>query len=100
MPLQACLHFIEDACSDSGFHLQLIGRQIQLWNNHDYYFQVMGQLAITESAFYDLVTWTCNDVHIIRINLDNQLWGDMLRKLKDFYITSLGPEIIRRLGLM
>lgn len=99
-PYKHRLHSIEEACSDSGFHLQLIGGQVQLRKNHDYYFQVMGQLAITEAAFCDLVTWTCNDVHIIRIYLDNLLWGDMLKKLKDFYITSLGPEIIRRLGLM
>ena len=78
-PYEHRLHFIEDACSDSGFHLQLIGGQIQLRKNHDYYFQVMCQLAITEAAFCDLVTWMCNDVHINRIYLDNQLWGDMLK---------------------
>ena len=99
-PYKHRLNAIPDACKDNNFHLELVDGQAQLRKTHDYYFQVTGQLAITEAAFCDFVTWTCNDLHVVRVYLDSQLWGEMLKKVKDFYYTSLAPEIIRRLSQM
>ena len=55
-PYKHRLDLIQDACKDSGFHLKLVDDQAQLRRSHDYYFQVRGQLAITEAAFCDFVT--------------------------------------------
>lgn len=52
------------------------------------------------SSICDFVTWTWSDLNAVSVCLDSQLWGDMQNKLKDYYYTSLAPEIIRRLALM
>ena len=65
-PYKHRLNEIPDVSKDDSFHLELVDGQTQLRKTHDYYFQVTGQLAITEAAFCDFVTWTCNDLHVVR----------------------------------
>ena len=54
-PYKHQLDSIQDACKDSGFHLELVDGQAQLRRSHDYYFQVTGQLAIRSS-----ILWFCD----------------------------------------
>ena len=84
-------------CDDNHFHLEKYGNDIKLHRTHDYFYQVTGQLAITDAVFCDFVTWTCSDNHIERIYLDTTLWSSMLQELTAFYFNSLGPEIIDRI---
>ena len=88
------------ACDNRHFHLEKYGNDIKLRRTHDYFYQVTGQLAITDAVFCDFVTWTCSDIHIERIYLDTTLWSSMLQELTAFYFNSLGPEIIDRLHAM
>ena len=54
---------ISDACKDSGFCLTIINDKVVLKRNHDYYFQVIGQLAITGAQYCDFLVWTLIDTH-------------------------------------
>ncbi len=67
-----------------------------LKRNHDYYYQVIGQLGITKASYCDFIVWTLSDIHVERIYLDACLWDEMKDKLKQYYYTTLGPEIITR----
>ena len=89
---------IVDACKDSGFCLALndLG-QPKLRRSHDYYYQIIGQLGITRAAYCDFVVWTLMDTHIERVFMDTKVWKNITEKLKTYYYTELGPEIIQRL---
>jgi len=52
----------------------------KLKRTHDYYYQVTGQLALTEALFCDFVVWTEFDecIHF------SELWEDMLKNLTLF----------------
>ena len=94
---------IEDAIQqDNKFHLECshTNKCTQLKRSHDYYYQGIGQLAITQAAFCDSVTWTNGDFYIERIYLDISLWSAMVDKLTTFYRGCLGPEILHRLSMM
>ena len=89
---------IREACSDKDFCLQNTESGILLKRSHDYYFQVMGQLAVTGANYCHFLVWTLKDRHLEKISFDAELWKTMLKKLKDFYHLHLGPEVISRLA--
>ena len=54
-----------------------VGDQCCLKNNHDYYAQVQGQMAITGAASCDFVVYTLKGMPIQRIKFDQQFWENM-----------------------
>ncbi|KAI4454827.1 exonuclease phage-type/recb c-terminal domain-containing protein [Holotrichia oblita] len=69
--------------------------QIQLKRNHNYYYQIQGQLNITKKEFCDFIIFTKDDFHVERIFKDRELWHEqMLPKLQSFYRECILPEII------
>ncbi|CAG9763623.1 unnamed protein product [Ceutorhynchus assimilis] len=73
----------------------IINNEIKLKQNHNYFYQVQGQLNITNRDFCDFVIYTDDDFHIERINIDRELWSTtMLPKLTTFYVNSILPEIV------
>lgn len=88
---------IADACKDSRFCLAIKNDQPELKRSHDYYYQIIGQLAITGAGYCDFIVWTLVDMHIERVFMDKKLWQEMTDKLKNYYYTELGQEIIHRL---
>lgn len=68
--------------------------QFDINKNHDYYYQVQGQLNICEKSHGYFATWTTKDMVIITIQRDVQFFENMVGKLKLFYHECLLPEII------
>ena len=70
-----------------------------LKSNHDYYFQVQGQMAITGIHKCDFVVWIPKDVFVQNIPFDSQFWNKYLPKLKyfSFILYSLKLYIISTL---
>jgi len=66
-----------------------------LKKNHEYYFQIQGQLNILNKDWCDFVLRRTNpyDIHIERIFIDRSLWKSMLPKLEAFYFKFLLPEL-------
>ena len=91
---------IQLACQDSAFYLSIDGNQATLKRTHDYYYQVIGQLALSGAKFCDFIVWTKVDFHRERILPDDELWSEMNSKLSHFYMTTLGVEILTRLYSM
>ena len=58
---------------------------LELKSNHNYYYQVQGQLAITNAKACDFVVFTETDMKIIRIGRDEKFIEDMLSNLTSFY---------------
>ena len=91
---------IEMACQDPAFCLSIDGNETRLKRTHDYYYQVIGQLALSGVQFCDFIVWTKVDLHRERILPDEELWSEMNEKLSHFYMMTLGIEILARLHNM
>ena len=51
----------------------------------------------TQRKWCDLVV-RATDLHIERVNYNNEFWNKALSKLKEFYFTAMLPEILLCLG--
>ncbi|KAJ8305331.1 hypothetical protein KUTeg_015876 [Tegillarca granosa] len=80
----------------SNFCLELDGNNLKLKRTHDYFYQIQGQLNITDFPWADFVVRTVNpyQIHIERIKIDKDFWLNiMLPKLHAFYHKALLPEL-------
>ncbi|VDI63991.1 Hypothetical predicted protein [Mytilus galloprovincialis] len=68
---------------------------LQLKNNHNYFYQCQALLHIYDSPWIDFVVKTLNpyDIFIQRIEKNTALWKKMVAKLTAFYDLALLPEI-------
>ena len=71
--------------------------ELELKKNHNYYFQIQGQLFVTQRKFCDFAIFTENDQFIQRIYYDKSFFYEKCyTKLKQFYFLSYLPEYILR----
>lgn len=69
--------------------------QLVLKTNSNYYYQIQGQLEVTNRDFCLFCVWIPNDFVIQKIERNPEFWNDkMLPKLKKFYFDHLLPELI------
>lgn len=72
---------------------------LQLKRNHKYYYQVGGQLNISnrKSCYFVVYVEDKQNLVVEKINKDEHLWENtMLAKLKEFYLENVLPETICR----
>ena len=62
---------------------------------HEYYFQQMGCMGITGSAWCDFFVYCKNDYHHERIYFDQSAFNDMLEKLGIFYYAYFLPILVK-----
>ncbi|KAL3831391.1 hypothetical protein ACJMK2_023143 [Sinanodonta woodiana] len=63
---------------------------------HPYFYQVQTQIKLCEREFADFVVWTSEEVHIERIELDRDLWEDIISRAANFHNMAIMPEIVSR----
>lgn len=70
--------------------------EIKLKKNHNYFYQIQGQLAITSRNWCDFIVYTKKgEIFVERIQKDTTFWTkNMLPKLTRFYQDCLLPEIL------
>ena len=85
-----------DACATSGFCCTAdpITGQLKLKENHAYYSQVQGQMAIGQRPWCDFVIYTSKGLSVQRIEYNEKFWEDLLHKLSNFYDNCVAPEIV------
>jgi hypothetical protein len=75
--------------------LEMVGGQVQLKRSHDYYYQIVGQLAICKNKFCFFVVYTFSDIYIEKIDADQAFFENrMLPPLKEFFDNHYCPLII------
>jgi len=84
---------IEAAQKLPSFPCQVIGGNLSLKRNHDYFFQVQGQLAITHAQWCDFCVYTPHGFSFERITFDESFWKSVVCKLDDFYCKFIVPAI-------
>ena len=95
-PYKARDKTIEQACSeDKSFCCNIVKGKPCLKLDHDYYYQVQGQMAITGIHTCDFVVWTPKAIHVQTITFDNRFWISIcLPKLEHFFYYFFLPEIM------
>ncbi|KAK3106389.1 hypothetical protein FSP39_018991 [Pinctada imbricata] len=83
----------EDCALDDTFFCKMSDDNIMLKKNHNYYYQVQGQLAISGRKYCDFVVWTLKGFSVQRIKFDENFWSNMLCKLNKFYLHAVLPEL-------
>lgn len=71
--------------SKSDFCLRSVNDVISLKRNHNYYYQVQGQLMITGASFCDFIVYTPLNIHVETIYPDVSVMQAMLHKLAFVY---------------
>ncbi|XP_050066973.1 uncharacterized protein LOC126555927 [Aphis gossypii] len=70
-------------------------KKMKLKKNHDYYYQIIGQLHITQKEKCYFIIHTKNWTNVEIILYDNEFWNtQMANKLKLFYTNCILPEIV------
>ncbi|GFX86540.1 yqaJ domain-containing protein [Trichonephila clavipes] len=67
---------------------------IHLPSIHKFYYQIQGQLNITNRKWRDLFLWCGEDILTIRVNRDQHFWNNNLPKLMQFYFNLTLPQIL------
>ena len=83
--------------SDKADSLVVIGGKLQLSKKHAHYYQVQTQLFVCDRKYADYVVWTECDVHIERIERDEQLWNHVEPRAKAFFVQAILPELVGKL---
>ncbi|XP_035207441.1 uncharacterized protein LOC118182228 [Stegodyphus dumicola] len=63
-------------------------------DTHKYYFQIQGQLNITNRSWCDLFYWCQGDTLTVRIEKNEKFWKNILPKLNSFFFDCVLPEIL------
>ena len=66
-------------------YLQSCNGRLDLHKNHDYYYQIQGQMLCTGAAAVDFAIYTFKDFQVIRVSRDDAFITEMLAKLKLFF---------------
>uniref|UniRef100_A0A0A9YW51 YqaJ viral recombinase domain-containing protein n=2 Tax=Lygus hesperus TaxID=30085 RepID=A0A0A9YW51_LYGHE len=70
-------------------------KQGTLKQNHNYFYQIQGQLEITDRQYCDFVVWAPKFAHVERVDRDREFWNNvMFPKLLAFFENSLLPELV------
>ena len=67
----------------------------KLNTNHDFYYQIQGQMHITGRQYCIFVLYTPKGIKWVRVEYDKKFWDEKMEpKLSKFYMDSLLPEIV------
>lgn len=77
------------------FYLKHTKDGLQLSRTHHYYYQIQGQLLISERWYCDFICWTPHGIHIERIERDITFIDQMVPKLSTFFTNVLLPRILQ-----
>ena len=76
----------QEAATMSDFCCELVDGNISLKQNHEYYSQVQGQMAVCNIKWCDFVIYTSKGISVQRIIFDEDFWlHDLYPKLTDIY---------------
>ena len=99
-PLKLLDNTVDDLVStDPTFCLELADKEgglceLRLKRNHNYYYQIQGQLHCSRREKCLLMVWSPTEHHLETIFYDSQLWSQMSESLESFYLDFMLPEIV------
>ena len=81
-----CPFSIKDSSlSENGKNLAYLTENLELRENHQYYFQIQTYLGIYNCKKAYFGVWTAKDMHITEINFNEKLWKEIKNNLHEYY---------------
>ncbi|KAL9967600.1 hypothetical protein ACROYT_G025862 [Oculina patagonica] len=75
-----------DASTDEKFFMEQTGvADCKLKEDHPYYAQVQGQMAVTGAQWCDFIVYTSKGIYVQRIPFDPVFWAQLQQKLYSYY---------------
>lgn len=71
-----------------------VNGKYQLKTETRWHYQIQGELATTCLKNADLIIYTNKGILIIEVEFNIEFWNAMLKKLTDFYIGYMIPELL------
>ena len=68
--------------------------EIHLCDDHEYYYQIQGQLAVCNMEYCDFICWTPCGMHCERILSDPKHFFDITKPALEFFIAVLLPRLL------
>ena len=68
--------------------------ELYLRNNHEYYYQVHGQLTVCEKEYCDVLCWTPKGIHVERILQDSTHFAEIKPALDSVFIKIILPALL------
>lgn len=84
---------IKEACGLKDFCLEDVDGHIKLKKCHNYMYQVQGQMLVSGAEFCDFVVFTKKELHIERVQFDQEFCQKLLTDLSAFYKCHIQPKL-------
>ena len=75
-------------------HLELSDGQIKLKRKSEYYFQIQGQMAVTERMYCDFFIFLFAGNATVQLDFDENFWLDMFHHFNWFWRNTIAPEFL------
>jgi YqaJ-like viral recombinase domain/PHD-finger len=75
-------------------YLHLVDGITQLSHSHYYFYQIQGQMGITNTKYCDLFVFTSAGHYLERVVFENDIWLKMLADLSLFWRTYVAPHLL------
>jgi len=85
----------EEACQEPTFYCKIVNEKPKLKEEHNYFYQVQGQLGITGLQWCDFVVYLQKGLIIQRIRFDELFWQSMITNLTSYYQKYVMPEAMK-----
>lgn len=89
-----CPYSVRDALPITANYFTKINNTYKLKRNHQYYYQIQGQIMIAEASYCDFCCWTNCGINIERIDYDDDFVSEMVPKLDNFFIKVILPKVL------
>ena len=84
-----------EAVGNADFCLELIAGRPRLKRNHEYHYQIQGQMAIAGISWCDFVAFTNKGIFVERVPFSKDFWvREMFPKLTEFYFNHAVQHLI------
>ena len=84
---------IAEAATETGFYLKPGPGGLRLARNHQYCYQVTGQMGITGLTWCHFVVYRRRGIHVKHIEYDKRIWDVMAEELSKYYVKVLAKNI-------
>ena len=75
-------------------YITKVNGKYQLKTETRWYYQIQGELATTCLKNADLIIYTNKGILVIEVQFNKEFWEGMLKKLTDFYLRYMIPELL------
>lgn len=86
---------IAQALDIKDFYLKRVGSEVHLDKNHEYYYQIQGQMMVLDLTWVDFVVRTEKDAIVVRIDRNQDFIDKLKQDLRQLYFENYIWEVVK-----